>query len=118
MSRSGLESYDAVKSASCSKSSTIRVTPRWVSAIRICLRVRSPTGMDFCAITGLAPCTSKNRLGGFSRRSDLYLNSEETSTATRVVSPVDQKRTAVTLVADCARPVSYTHLTLPTSDLV
>src|SRR5436190_15472607 len=64
--------------------------------------------MVFCAIPGREPCTSKNRRGGLSRWSDLYLNSAETSTATRVVSPVDQKRTAVTLLADgvaadCAR---------------
>src|SRR5579864_7943604 len=99
MSRSGLDSCDAVKSDSCSRSSTMRVVPGCVSAIRICFSRRSPTATVFCAITGRAPCTSKNRRGGFSRWSDLNLNSPETSTATRVVSAVVQKRTAVTLLA-------------------
>src|SRR6185369_15266503 len=47
--------------------------------------------------------------GGVSSWSDLYLNSAETSTATRVVSPADQKRTAVTLRADWPKHVAGRH---------
>src|SRR4029077_13971715 len=82
--------------------------------IRICFRIRSPTAMIFCATTGRAPCTSKNRRGGLSRWSDLYLNSSETSTATRVVSPADQKRTAVTLVADWPEHTAFRQSTAAT----
>src|SRR6185312_4580036 len=62
-----------------------------------------------CAIPGREPCTSKNRRGGLARLSDLYLNSPDTSTATRVVSPADQNRTAVTLFGTWPKHGAFKH---------